>query len=1128
MLCPNTNDKNWQILETELGPIAAHAVFETMGVPNISEHAVYKEGGSVLDTLAAIKRETFDDLAYEVDEANRADEVIANKKLRLARTNSQISRAEKANEFGKVADLQKKKEDLQNDIEDLETNNELENIIEHGKADMLYLDKLLAKDEISDAEMDAARKITGTWIRSVDFMTAEEKDDLDIIRTELAGLATEAEMKRGKLEKIATDNLEGFIKSTMGQDFVTKLNKDIGFGQRWTLDISHIQDSGVLTMFKSIKKANSTARTEAGEIMSNLEKMSKKLKKKYGSMNRVYDMLAQTYENGQKTGGLITKISADYQQEKFNKRKAYLEFKGKDEARFQQAKQEYVKFLSENEVSMDPRKLFGTMAGKAEHEAELKEAMGETEFERRMELLEGKLEQYNDRFESLKDFVYAEHGEGDVAEGLIRKWELENSPFEWANYLDNAKSPEFKGLRPQGYRYTYSLPKNQNAYDSRFSAIENDADLKEYYDFMVETMRDLQKVLPEDQRDKMRTNAIPFIANNMVEVYNKEGFRSAAESIYGNWVKSMRTKPTGSVMYEYQDPATGEIEDYLRAPDLDDRTKVTELFRIKKAQFKDSNNGTAPNTQQEQELYQEARNEVAASKSYDLNRVLGSYALLVKAYEHKSAIEDQVKAIKHYVNTMEEDMIKNGVIQKDYKGRVMKKSKEDSFKNLRDVVGNHLDMVFYDKPKPDEGITNKEVLTPEEKKRKAELEELLASENITKAEKAAVQAELDKIGGKLTTSGILNNVMKWVQLKGMGYNPLGGVSNLMFGNISNITHAAGGEDFSFRDYMRGNAMALQTIGKGTTGSANGRKLSNLMKKLDVLKDSTNEIEKGAVGKFAEKYGAFAITKRTEFMNQAPVLYAMMAREGVWDQFDENGDYTGDGGFNVDELKIRLDQVIKNLHGNYDPDSPLLIKKYTAGRMMTQFRTWMFESVNNRFGKEEYDQIMKRTKKGRYRSYKLAHAMVLPLMQDFYKAWTDSENMTDVDKANLRKNSVELLMLIGTMSTLALLAMGAEDDDEKKAYYNLAINMLSRAQDDILFYVNPSSFQNITKQLIPASSMITDTTQLITAAGRLIIGDDEIETGTFAGDSRFMREFMQYFPVLAKVQGLYSAQQQIYR
>jgi hypothetical protein len=256
------------------------------------------------------------------------------------------------------------------------------------------------------------------------------------------------------------------------------------------------------------------------------------------------------------------------------------------------------------------------------------------------------------------------------------------------------------------------------------------------------------------------------------------------------------------------------------------------------------------------------------------------------------------------------------------------------------------------------------------------------------------------------------------------------------------------------------------------------------------------------------------------MNQAPILAAMMIRQNLWDKFDENGNWIGEGEPDLNDFKLGVDQVIKSLHGNYDPDSPMAIKASFAGRALTQFRSWMFESFNARMGEGQYDELLNRketfedgrfiNKKGRYRSYKKEHLLVLPLLKDLHSAFTNGiEN--EVDAANLRKNAAELAFLLGLTAVMLMLS-GGDDDDKKTFYKNLLVNQLLRLQTDITFYVSPMSFEALTKQSIPAMSAVTDSFNVLKSTYKLMIGKDEIKSGIFAGNSGFVRDISKFFPV----------------
>jgi hypothetical protein len=42
-----------------------------------------------------------------------------------------------------------------------------------------------------------------------------------------------------------------------------------------------------------------------------------------------------------------------------------------------------------------------------------------------------------------------------------------------------------------------------------------------------------------------------------------------------------------------------------------------------------------------------------------------------------------------------------------------------------------------------------------------------------------------------------------------------------------------------------------------------------------------------------------------------------------------------------DMRININKQIQRIHGNYDPASPLMIKKTLPGRAIGQFRTWLY-------------------------------------------------------------------------------------------------------------------------------------------------------------------------------------------
>jgi hypothetical protein len=315
-----------------------------------------------------------------------------------------------------------------------------------------------------------------------------------------------------------------------------------------------------------------------------------------------------------------------------------------------------------------------------------------------------------------------------------------------------------------------------------------------------------------------------------------------------------------------------------------------------------------------------------------------------------------------------------------------------------------------------------------------------------------------------------------------------------------------------------------------------------MDKFDVLKDTSKELYESPMsiplGKF-EFANPYSVIQRTEYINQAPLMIAMMMNEKIehdgkevnlWEGFTEDGTWDTDNYGDIPTEKVekivkhlrnKIDQLNKMNHGNYDPISAIGAKSTLLGRALSQFRTWLYEGVAVRFEGEKVDALLG-VRKGRYRSAvdffnehgakttatallkgmakNLSFGMVLP-DADFNEY--GNENVKEVDIANMRKILAEALMFVGIATSYMILknfAKGLDDEEDKHTRFvvNTLINQGQRLKTDIIFYLHPSELKNLTRDLIPSLSVIKDVSSFMGSTMDFISGNDEITTGVHAG------------------------------
>jgi hypothetical protein len=419
----------------------------------------------------------------------------------------------------------------------------------------------------------------------------------------------------------------------------------------------------------------------------------------------------------------------------------------------------------------------------------------------------------------------------------------------------------------------------------------------------------------------------------------------------------------------------------------------------------------------------------------------------------------------------------------------------------------------------------------------------------------------------------------------MGWNVFAGFANMGFGMMSNVIEGSDGRNYSMKNFWKAQALTLNSVGRnysfntwdGLNGT--GKKIRTLMDKYDTLKEARNEIYKDTtpnmfkkVGKKLEWANPFSPQSRSEYFNQAPVMIAMMMEEKVtledgteislWEAYDNEGSLKDGVTFDeksMFELKRRIDKLVKMNHGNYDPDSPLLVKRSFIGRALSQFRTWAYQGFSERFRSEFKDyQLINRktgenflTRKGRYRSYVSYYTaennmnainatfnmtyQLLRKMVGFNTKFDDlvGEGFTETDAANMRKNMTEIVIfLLLTGLTLALKAAVEDDDDEKgkkKMVYFFLINQIGRLATDVQFYINPIEFERLARNAIPAFSVVVDAAKAIDSAMNLITGGEDIlQSGPSKGKSRTWRDIQKLIPGPVQYQKLQSAADQVYK
>jgi len=229
------------------------------------------------------------------------------------------------------------------------------------------------------------------------------------------------------------------------------------------------------------------------------------------------------------------------------------------------------------------------------------------------------------------------------------------------------------------------------------------------------------------------------------------------------------------------------------------------------------------------------------------------------------------------------------------------------------------------------------------------------------------------------------------------------------------------------------------------------------------------------------------------------LYEAFDENGQWNEerFGKNPEYQSlDGEREIDRHGLRIVQLIKRIHGNFDTSSPISLKWTALGRMLSMFKTWMFEGFSYRFGKEQYDSHLEEYVKGTYRSswqlfmdkdVGLSKALQIYRAND-PEAKAKELGVDPTDAFNLRRALRELkFWAITTMAMLTMQAMifGEDDEEEYKPAMRTLHNLLFRLNQDTTFYLTPGTGIEIVNEPIPAAATAMDLGKAIKSSMELL-------------------------------------------
>ena len=1019
-----------------------------------------------------------------------------------------------------------------------------------------------------------------------------------------------------KLIKLYEENIEREFGDKINLEEHFKNFEDVDLFNREGADISRVGNKLLDFVHQKVQRAFNQTKRETFDVVENIESILKDamptLKTYATRENGEFDIMLQKYEDGTLTGDLVSPFKKEFIDDIKDQ---FSTLNQDDKEKRLKAGERLNKWLKKNTIYFNPLLLYRETSNKEEKEAhikELKSLLGTKLFDyyyekqRQLDILYN-----NDKQEKLDDLLLLNNAKDKEelkqlypsAYNEYVLWQAENSPYiHYAQVNDNfIKEVELieedgstikKKVYNRGYEYLVNVPKDINNFDSSFKTILDNKDLLKFYDAYTAAFEELKKYLPPSAQEAIRFNGLPELEKTFYENITQSGYASSFNDIYSNFKKSLRVDDLSDTKYTDVDKTTGEENRFLDFNLFNNnRREYTEYLNRRLAEYDIENDGFAPDADFYKQVQKDYNNIVAKRKSKDLGKILKAYTGLSLTYKHKSRIQDAVTAAELVINEMpESERNPDGKFMKDIFGDMAFKPKSVAYFSLKQMFSHYLDN-FFDRPYKLQGVSDKRILTKEElkskdtykdviNKRQEELEQLEIKFTNGKIKKEEYEARkeylnnsieesklaIENLGGNIVYSKIGDKALKLFQLKGMGWNLLAGIGNLGYGVTSNLIESNDNRLITKKEMLDAIKLSFNSIGRNATFNKwSGKddvalKIRSLMDRNDVLKEASHELYantvKGSLGSKLRFLSPYNLQKRTEYLNQSPIMIAFYKKTKVktdkgeislWEGYDNNGKWKEEYGEEpnqiINKTNAKITQYIKRVHGNYDPSSPMKLKQGIGGRALIQFRSWLVESIKQRWQPEVYDSILEVEFKGRYRSagtyakqfgyggflldtLKSVLLNIVGQKVDFTR-----EGLNEVDAVNMRKLVSEItvyLAMYGAYLGLSFMFRDDEIPEKEQEALNVTLNMINRVKNELTIYINPIEAYKIAKNPAPAMGLVGDVANILKASKDTIMGEPVIENGIYAGDNKLWKSIKSFVPFVTSVKAIETNMKQEFK
>jgi hypothetical protein len=415
----------------------------------------------------------------------------------------------------------------------------------------------------------------------------------------------------------------------------------------------------------------------------------------------------------------------------------------------------------------------------------------------------------------------------------------------------------------------------------------------------------------------------------------------------------------------------------------------------------------------------------------------------------------------------------------------------------------------------------------------------------------------DNIGPiNINLNKLANKVGFFTAINNMTLNIPAFFRNMGIGNINNLGAAIGGRYWTPTDWKNGLAEYNKSLLRGDffkdMATVRKSKITQMAMRYDAIQgEYRDDLGRKVVGGFTDKLyskgSLFFLQHAAEHQIQITGMLSLMKNTKVdiikngktvdqvslFDAYVEDKDGTyklrGDVMWTQEQdlrFTNRLHNISRELNGNYSPLHKSVAQRYALGKLMLQYRKYMYEQFRARYGSRRLDYELGDVKVGYYRRFfkKLTEEFKDGYFTNFTKNYNNE--WTTVDKDAVKKTAYEFAVIAGT-AVLAVMIASMEDDDDDDLIQDYSLLLLVGAYSDMSMYsfnIGPEmyrQFNNPTASLFTIKKSMDVMFQLFTSPGEEY---DQSGFGYEAGENKLLVKSRKLIPIYNQLHRAMSPEQ----